>query len=213
MWASSEAKLLSVLDRLGLRYKKAVGEAAFYGPKLDVQQKNVMGKEETIFTIQIDFVLPERFDMKYVGEDGKEHRPVAIHRSSIGCLERTMAFLIEHYAGMFPTWLAPVQIIVMSITDESIPYAKGLIDSLRKAGLRVEADLRNEKIGKKVREARLQRIPYLVTVGQKEAETNEVSVRNRDTQAQAIIPFDAFLKNVVAENQTYALKLNAEQIG
>lgn len=213
MWASSEAQLIGVLDRLGLQYKKAVGEAAFYGPKLDVQQKNAMGKEETIFTIQIDFVLPERFDMKYVGEDGKEHRPVAIHRSSIGCLERTMAFLIEHYAGMFPTWLAPVQVMVMSITDESIPYAKGLVDSLKKAGIRVEADLRNEKIGKKVREARLQRIPYLATVGKKEAESGGVSVRNRDTQAEATIPFETFQKNIVAENETYALKLGAEQAG
>lgn len=212
MWASSEAKLLSVLDRMELKYEIAKGEAAFYGPKLDVQQKNVMGKEETIFTIQIDFVLPERFGMKFTGEDGKEHRPVVIHRSSVGCLERTIAFLIEHYAGAFPTWLAPVQIMVMSITDESIPYGKQVAASMRKAGLRVEEDFRNEKIGKKIREARLQRVPYLVTIGQKEVEGNELSVRNRDTQEQVCIATDNFISNVANENKTYALKLTAEQL-
>jgi len=188
----------------------AKGEAAFYGPKLDVQMRNVLGKEETIFTIQIDFALPERFDMLYTDKDGTQKRPVVIHRASIGCLERTMAFLIEYYAGAFPCWLAPVQVRLLTITDAHLDFARETLSKLTRAGIRCELDGRNETIGKKVREGRLQKIPYLATIGAKEVADESLMVRNRDTGAQSLVGVDRFLENVRRETAEFQLTLAAD---
>lgn len=207
MWQKGESILLGIMEKLGLKYTKGIGDAAFYGPKLDIQMTNVYGKQETVFTIQIDFALPSRFHLLYTDKDGKEQCPVVIHRSSIGCLERTIAFLIEFYGGAFPLWLSPVQAKVISITENQMEYAKEVAELLASKLIRVETDVRSETLNKKIREARLQRIPYLVVLGDKEKEARSVSVRNRDTGEQAVLPLDAFLDRIVAENADYALKL------
>ena len=178
-WEHAQASMKAILDRLGLEYEEAEGEAAFYGPKLDIQARNVHGKEDTIITVQIDFALPERFDMSYVDRDGTKKRPLIIHRTSIGCYERTLAMLVEKYAGALPTWLAPTQVRILPISDNQIEYADELAARLRAQGFRVETDKRSEKIGYKIREGRLERIPYLLTVGDKEVESQTVSVRCR----------------------------------
>ncbi|MFH1269401.1 MAG: threonine--tRNA ligase [Planctomycetota bacterium] len=209
-WEMSEKMLLDIVKKAGLKYEVGKGEAAFYWPKLDVQMRNVLGKEETLFTIQIDFALPERFDMLFTDKDGTQKRPVVIHRASIGCLERTMAFLIEYYAGAFPCWLAPVQVRLMTITDDQVAFARETLSALRRAGIRCELDGRNETIGKKVREGRLQRIPYLATIGAKEVAEGALMVRNRDTGKQSLIPVDRFLENVRREDAEFRLALAAE---
>ena len=158
-----------ILDHLGINYKTAIDEAAFYGPKLDLQIKNVHGKEDTIITVQIDFALPERFDMNYIDKDGVKKRPYVIHRTSIGCYERTLAMLIEKYAGAFPTWLAPLQVKVLPISEKYHDYADIVVAKLKAANIRVEGDYRAEKIGYKIREARNERAPFLLIVGEKEA--------------------------------------------
>ncbi len=210
LWDHAEKTLIEILDQLGVPYETARGEAAFYGPKLDVQMRNVLGKEDTVITIQIDFALPERFELTYVDHRGAEQRPVAIHRASIGCIERTMAFLIEHYAGAFPSWLAPVQARLLTITDDQIPFAREALAAARKCGIRCELDERNEKIGRKMRDARLQRIPYLLVIGAREAEQRCLTVRNRDTGAQQSLPLDAFLSNLCRETAERSLVLSAE---
>lgn len=178
-WEKTQDTMRNILDHLGLDYKEAEGEAAFYGPKLDIQFKNVHGKEDTIITVQIDFSLAERFDMTYVDKDGEKKRPIVIHRTSIGCYERTLAMLIEKYAGKFPSWLAPVQVKVLPISDKYQEYAQSVKMSLQNAGFRVELDDRAEKIGYKIREAQLEKIPYMLVVGEKEAEEGLVAVRSR----------------------------------
>ncbi|MBU1741093.1 MAG: threonine--tRNA ligase, partial [Proteobacteria bacterium] len=198
-------------DKAGLEYSVDRGEAAFYGPKLDVQIRNVLGKEDTIFTIQIDFALPERFDLTYMDQGGRPARPVVVHRSSIGAVERTLAFLIEYYAGAFPVWLAPVQVRVLSVSRDWEEYGARVADRLRAAGLRIETDFRGETLGKKIREARLQRIPYLVIIGEQEAEAGLVSVRNRDTGDQHTLGLDDFVRNLVQEDSAKTLVLEADQ--
>ena len=210
LWPMSEKMLIEIMDKAGIEYVVAKGEAAFYGPKLDVQMRNVLGKEDTIFTIQIDFALPERFDMLYTDRDGTEKRPVVIHRASIGCLERTMAFLIEYYAGAFPCWLAPIQARLMTITDDQLDFARETLGKLQRAGVRAELDGRNETIGKKVREGRLQKIPYLCTIGAKEVEAGSLMVRNRDTGKQNLVTVDQFAENVARENREFSLTLGAD---
>lgn len=207
MWEKGEAVLTGIMDKMEMAYTKSPGDAAFYGPKLDVQMRNVLGKEETIFTVQIDFCLPERFDMTYIDEKGEKARPVVIHRSSIGCLERTIAFLLEFYGGSLPLWLSPVQVKTLTITDAQLEFGKKVDEALRQAGVRTELDVRNEKIGKKLREARLQRIPYLLILGEKEAADGVVTVRNRDTGEQQTVTISDFVKSVVEEDRTKALKL------
>jgi threonyl-tRNA synthetase len=207
MWEKGQGILLRIIEEMGLPYRKSPGDAAFYGPKLDVQMRNVMNKEETLFTVQIDFCMPERFDMTYVDEHGNKARPVVIHRSSIGCLERTTAFLIEHYGGAFPLWFAPVQVRILTITDKQVRYAKEVETALQQAGLRVETDLRNETINKKLREARLQRIPYLLIIGEKEAGAKSVTVRNRETGHQQVMPVGEFVSAAAAEVSNFALTL------
>lgn len=178
-WDEAQSTMKKILDDLGIDYKTGIGEAAFYGPKLDIQVKNVFGKEDTLITLQIDQLLAEQFDMYYIDADGKKKRPYIIHRTSIGCYERTLALLIEKHAGNFPTWLAPVQAIVLPISEKYHDYAEKVVSELKANNMRVEADYRAEKIGYKIREARHNRIPYLLVVGEKEAAECLVSVKSR----------------------------------
>ena len=202
-WERSQAALKQILDDLGIEYEEAVGEAAFYGPKLDIQYKNVWGKEDTIITVQVDFQLAEKFGMTYIDKDGSKKYPIVIHRTSIGCYERTLAMLIEKYAGAFPTWLAPVQIKVLPISDKHVEYADKLFEQFRAAGLRVEVDDRNEKIGYKIREAQLEKVPYMLVVGDKEVEANSVGVRSRKDGDLGAMAVEEFIAKVVKEVENY----------
>ncbi|MDN3364849.1 threonine--tRNA ligase [Priestia megaterium] len=200
MWEKAQSMLKDAMDELDLDYYEAEGEAAFYGPKLDVQVKTALGKEETLSTVQLDFLLPERFDLTYVGEDGKQHRPVVIHRGVVSTMERFVAFLIEEYKGAFPTWLAPVQVQVIPVSPTvHLEYAKEVQEQLQFAGIRVELDSRDEKIGYKIREAQMQKIPYMLVVGDKEVEDKAVNVRKYGEQNSETVDFQAFLQNVKAE--------------
>jgi threonyl-tRNA synthetase len=195
MWEQSEGALRQALKELDVEYYESIGDAAFYGPKLDVQVANVLGKDETISTVQIDFTLPERFKLEYIGEDGQPHQPVMIHRGGISTLERFMAFLIENYAGAFPLWLAPVQAVVIPISDEKHgEYAESVAERLREAGLRVEVDARHERMNAKVRDAQLQKIPYMLVVGDKEAAADSVSVRLRSNENIGAVPIADFIQ-------------------
>jgi len=178
-WAEAQGTMKKILDDLGIDYKIGIGEAAFYGPKLDIQIKNVFGKEDTLVTIQVDQMLAEKFGMEYTDTDGSKKNPYIIHRTSIGCYERTLALLIEKYAGAFPTWLAPVQVKLLPITDGQKEYAREYAKVLKANGVSVEVDDRNEKIGYKIREAQLEKVPYMLIIGEKEKETETVSVRSR----------------------------------
>ncbi|HKV83896.1 MAG TPA: threonine--tRNA ligase [Ktedonobacterales bacterium] len=193
MWQQSEAAMRQALDELGVEYYESVGDAAFYGPKLDVQVANVLGKDETISTVQIDFTLPERFGLEYIGEDGQAHRPVMVHRGIISTLERFMAFLIENYAGNFPVWLAPVQAVVIPIADRHSAYAEQVAERLRMAGLRVDVDARSDRMNAKVRDAQLHKLPYMLVVGDKEAEAGTVSLRLRTNENIGAVPLDDFI--------------------
>jgi threonyl-tRNA synthetase len=193
MWRSSEEALRQALDSLGLEYYEGIGDAAFYGPKLDVQVANTLGKDETISTVQLDFTLPERFELEYIGEDGAPHRPVMIHRGVLSTMERFMAFLIENYAGNFPVWLAPVQAVVIPIADRHVEYAEQVAEKLRAAGLRVEVDVRSERMNAKVRDAQLQKVPYMLVVGDKESAANAVSLRLRTNENIGPVPLEEFI--------------------
>jgi threonyl-tRNA synthetase len=193
MWELAERVLREAMDSLGLPYIEAPGEAAFYGPKLDIQLADVMGHEETYSTIQIDFHLPNQFNLKYVGADGQEHRPVMIHRAIVSTMERMVSYLIELYGGAFPVWLAPVQAVVLPITDRQNPYAKELHQKLLDAGIRAELDDRSEKVNFKIREAQLQKVPFMLVVGDREAQAGQVSVRNRKHGDQGVQDADAFI--------------------
>jgi len=194
MWEKAQSMLKEAMDEMGHDYYEAEGEAAFYGPKLDVQVKTALGKEETLSTVQLDFLLPERFDLTYIGEDGKHHRPVVIHRGVVSTMERFVAFLIEEYKGAFPTWLAPIQAQVIPVSpDVHFDYAKQVQEKLKSEGFRVELDAREEKIGYKIREAQMQKIPYMLVVGDKEIEENAVNVRKYGEQKSETISFEAFL--------------------
>lgn len=201
-WNETEALMKKILDNIGLEYVEADDEAAFYGPKLDVQSKNVYGKEDTIITIQLDFAAAHSFDMTYIDENGDKQYPFVIHRSSIGCYERTLAMLIEKYAGAFPFWICPVQVKVMSLTDRTADYAKSIVEKLKYAGLRAEVDVRNEKIGFKIREAQLEKIPYMIIVGDKEAEENKVSVRSRKEGDLGVMEIEALISKLVEEDKS-----------
>ncbi|MEG1509129.1 MAG: threonine--tRNA ligase [Clostridia bacterium] len=178
-WAKAESTMKVILDHLGLKYTEAIGEAAFYGPKLDVQTKNVYGKEDTIITVQVDMFLAENFDMTFINENGEKQRPYIIHRTSMGCYERTLALLIEKYAGAMPLFIAPVQVKIISLTERQIDLTKQIKQELMSKGIRCELDNRNETVGYKIRSAQLDKVPYMVILGDKEAEMNVVSVRNR----------------------------------
>ena len=195
--------LKSILDNLGIEYVEAEGEAAFYGPKLDIQCKNVWGKEDTIITIQVDFELAHKFDMTYVDSNGEKQYPVIIHRTSLGCYERTLALLIEKYAGALPTWLAPVQVKILPITNAQDDYAAELNKKLLSNGFRVEIDNRNEKIGYRIREAQLSKTPYMIVVGEKEVEENLISIRSRKNGDMGQMNVDEFIAKLRSEVENF----------
>ncbi|ATH62443.1 threonyl-tRNA synthetase [Staphylococcus pasteuri] len=200
MWVKAEKMIKEASDELGLTYEEAIGEAAFYGPKLDVQVKTAMGKEETLSTAQLDFLLPERFELTYIGQDGEQHRPVVIHRGVVSTMERFVAFLTEETKGAFPTWLAPKQVEIIPVNvDLHYDYARLIQDELKSQGVRVEIDDRNEKMGYKIREAQMQKIPYQIVVGDKEVENKEVNVRQYGSQDQETLEKDEFIWNLVDE--------------
>lgn len=193
MWNKAENELREILTELGIDFYEAKGEAAFYGPKLDVQLKSAVGHDVTVSTCQLDFLLPERFELEYIGEDGKPHRPVVIHRAILGTFDRFMCFLIEETKGAFPLWLAPVQVKVLTISDNQIDYAKKIIEKLQKESVRVELDDRNEKIGYKIREAQLEKVPYMLVLGDKEVQSNTVGVRSRTDGDIGAMTLDEFI--------------------
>ena len=204
MWENAESQLRQILTELNINFYEAKGEAAFYGPKLDVQIKTAIGHDITISTCQLDFLLPQRFELEYIGEDGKAHRPIVIHRAILGTFDRFIAFLIEETKGAFPTWLSPVQVKLLPIADAHVEYAKEVQTKLEEAGLRVELDDRNEKIGYKIREAQLQKVPYMLVLGDKEKEAGTVGVRSRTDGDIGAMKLDEFVAKVVEEVKTFA---------
>ncbi|CAM3745728.1 threonine--tRNA ligase [Alicyclobacillus pomorum] len=205
MWEKAQTMLKQAMDDLGLDYVVAPGEAAFYGPKLDVQVKTALGKDETLSTVQLDFHLPNRFDLEYIGEDGKAHRPVVIHRGIVGTMERFVAFLLEQYKGAFPTWLAPVQARIATVAGDYVPYAEEVADRLRQQGFRVEVDGRSEKIGYKIREAQVNKIPYTLVVGEKEQSAGALSVRKYGQGDLGSMSIEAFERQLRKEVDSKAL--------
>lgn len=204
MWENAESQLRQILKELNLNFYEAEGEAAFYGPKLDVQIKTAIGHDITISTCQLDFLLPQRFELEYIGEDGKAHRPIVIHRAILGTFDRFISFLIEETKGAFPMWLSPVQVKLLPIADSHIDYAKEVKEKLENKGVRVELDDRNEKIGYKIREAQLQKIPYMLILGDKEKEAGTVGVRSRKDGDVGAIGTDEFIAKIVEEIETFA---------
>jgi threonyl-tRNA synthetase len=198
-WNEAQSTMAKILDHLEIPYKVGIGEAAFYGPKLDIQIKNVFGKEDTLITIQIDQMLAEKFGMEYIDKDGSKKNPYIIHRTSIGCYERTLALLIEKYAGAFPVWLAPVQVKILPISDNYRDYADKIYYALRDKGFRVQLDDRSEKIGYKIREAQLEKVPYMIIAGEKEMNEGTVSVRSRKKGDLSAMPLDEFVEMIQKE--------------
>ena len=205
-WDEVQGMMGRILDHLEIPYKIGIGEAAFYGPKLDIQIKNVYGKEDTLITIQIDPMIAEKFGMEYVDRDGVKKKPFIIHRTSIGCYERTLALLIEKYAGAFPLWLAPTQVKLLAVADRHLDYAFEVKKALDAAGLRVEVDTRSEKIGYKIREAQMEKVPYMIIVGDKDIEAGTISVRHRKEGDLGAMSIEDFLKIADEEIKTKAIK-------
>ena len=203
MWNTAESQLREILKEANLNFYEAEGEAAFYGPKLDVQIKTALGHDITISTCQLDFLLPRRFELSYIGEDGKEHTPIVIHRAILGTFDRFLSFLIEETKGAFPIWLAPVQVKILPISDTYVKYAKTVKEQLEKEGIRVEVDDRNEKIGYKIRESQVQKVPYMLVVGEKEMEANTVGVRSRKDGDVGAVEVDKFIKTVLEEIKNF----------
>lgn len=200
MWEKAETTLKETLDELNLEYVEAIGEAAFYGPKLDVQVKTALGHDETLSTVQLDYQAAEKFDLSYIGQDGKHHRPIVIHRGVVGTMERFVAFLIEEYKGAFPTWLAPVQAKVIPVSlDAHLDYADKVCEQLRRAGVRVDVDNRDEKIGYKIRSAQTEKVPFALVVGDKEIEENAVNVRRYGEQKSTTVKYDDFEQMIKQE--------------
>jgi len=200
-WEIATNGLKNALDELGLSYKVNEGEGAFYGPKIDFHLKDAIGRTHQCGTIQLDMNLPERFDLTYIGEDGKEHRVIMLHRAVLGSIERFMGILIEHYAGKFPLWLSPVQIVIIPVSEKFVSYALDVEKKFRNSGLRVEVDLSNEKLGYKIRQAQQLKIPYMFVVGEKEVSTDSVSVRHRDRGEEGIHKLEEILKRILEENK------------
>ena len=203
-WEEAQRVMAQILDDLDVKYTVGIDEAAFYGPKLDIQYKNVYGKEDTLVTIQIDMLLAQRFGMYYTDENGEKALPYIIHRTSLGCYERTLAYLIEEYAGAFPTWLAPTQVKLLPITDRTQDYARQVQAELETYGIRCELDARSEKIGKKIRDAQMEKVPYMLVLGDKEAEENVVAVRSRKTGETETMPLADFARKLCEEVRTKA---------
>ena len=205
-WESTQDALRKILVEKELPFTEADGEAAFYGPKIDIQAKNVYGKEDTMITIQLDCAIAENFDMYYIDENGDKIRPYIIHRTSMGCYERTLAWLIEKYAGKFPTWLCPEQVRVLPISDKYNAYAKKVCEQLRKNGVDADIDSRSEKIGFKIRAARLDKLPYMLVVGKQEEEDGTVSVRSRFAGNEGVKPLDTFIDQICKEIRTKEIR-------
>lgn len=208
-WEMATKALMDVLKDDGLSYEVNEGEGAFYGPKIDVKLRDALGRQWQCATVQCDFTLPERFDLSYIGSDGEKHRPVMLHRVILGAMERFIGILIEHYAGAFPLWLAPVQAVILTVTDRNIPYGEKIYQRLCDEGIRAECDFRNEKLGFKIREAQLQKIPYMLVIGDKEQETETIAPRRRDGADLKGMPVDSFLELVHEERkipEAYAVK-------
>lgn len=201
MWETAESQLREILTKLNLNFYEAEGEAAFYGPKLDVQIKTAVGHDVTISTCQLDFLLPQKFKLEYIGKDGEAHRPVVIHRAILGTFDRFLAFLIEETKGAFPLWLAPVQVKVLPISEKHVEYANKIYEEMFKLGIRVEVDADNEKIGYRIRKAQLEKVPYMLVVGDKEQETNMVAVRSREDGDIGTKTIEEFIKEVQEEKE------------
>ena len=197
MWETAESQLREILKELDIEFYEAEGEAAFYGPKIDIQIKTALNHDITIPTCQLDFALPERFELEYIGEDGKAHRPVVIHRAILGSSDRFISFLLEETKGNLPVWIAPLQVKILPITDNQHEYAYKVTEQLQAKGIRVEVDDRNEKTGYKIREAQLHKIPYMLVVGAKEVEGNTVSVRSREDGDIGVKPIEEFEKEIL----------------
>ena len=197
-WNRATQALRQALEESGLAFQINEGEGAFYGPKIDVKLKDALGREWQCATIQVDFAMPDRFELSYIGADGEKHRPVMVHRVILGAMERFIGVLTEHFAGAFPTWLAPVQVILLTVTDPQIPYGEKIYQHLLQAGMRVEKDFRNEKLGLKIREAELQKIPYMVVLGDREVKQNLLSPRARSGKTLAAMPVEGFI-NIIRE--------------
>jgi threonyl-tRNA synthetase len=203
-WALAEGALRKACDRLGINAAVIPDEAAFYGPKIDIKLVDAIGRLWQLSTVQFDTFLPRRFELEYVAEDGKKHRPLMVHRALYGSIERFFGILVEHYAGAFPVWLAPVQAAVLPITDRQNSYAREIYQKLKDDGFRVHLDDRNEKVNAKIREAQLQKVPYMLVVGEREAQSGQVSVRNRKHGDQGAVPVEAFIsrlsQNIAGKN-------------
>jgi threonyl-tRNA synthetase len=199
-WEQAQREIKEVADEMGLNYFIGIGEASFYGPKIDFMVKDAIGRTWQLGTVQVDYVMPERFQLEYVGADGQKHRPVIIHRAPFGSMERFVGLLIEHYAGEFPLWLAPVQAVVLPITDGQLEYAQKVVAQMSEAGLRVEIDSRNEKIGYKIREHEVKKIPFMLVVGEKEKEANSVSVRQHKKGDIGVMPVNEVIQKLLQEN-------------
>ncbi len=197
-WQRAEAALMEALESMGQNYEVGVGEAAFYGPKIDFQVRDAHRREFTNSTVQVDFQLPERFDLEYVAEDGSRQRPVMVHRGAAGAMERLFSYLIERWVGAFPTWLHPVQVVIIPITDAEAAYARSVADRLRKKGLRVEVDDRSERMQRKIRDAQARKVPYMAIAGSREAESAHVNVRDRAGK-QTDESLEAFAERVAQE--------------
>ena len=203
--------LRKILVEKNVPFVEEEGEAAFYGPKIDIQAKNVYGKEDTMVTIQLDCAIAENFDMYYIDQNGDKKRPYIIHRTSLGCYERTLAWLIEKYAGKFPTWLCPEQVRVLPISDKYMDYADQVAKELKKNGVDVTVDTRSEKIGYKIREARLDKLPYMLVVGQQEEADGTVSVRSRFTGDEGVKPLAEFVDQICKEIRTKEIREEIKQ--
>ena len=210
-WETTQDAIRNILVDQGVPFVEAEGEAAFYGPKIDIQAKNVYGKEDTMITIQLDCAIAENFDMYYIDQNGEKQRPYVIHRTSMGCYERTLAWLIEKYAGKFPTWLCPEQVRVLPISEKFADYAEEVNKELKRNGILSTVDNRSEKIGYKIREARLQKLPYMLVVGAQEQETGKVSVRSRFAGDEGQKDLKDFLSAICEEIRTKEIRQEVEE--
>jgi len=207
VWERAEGALRSAVENRGIQYTPMIGEAAFYGPKVDFMVRDALGREWQCATIQLDFNQPENFELEYIGEDGQPHRPVMIHRAVTGSTERFMAMLIEHFAGAFPVWLSPLQVMVIPIADRHIEYADKVAETLKAAGIRVEVDVRGERMNAKVRDAQMQKVPYMLVVGDKEAAANAVAVRLRTNENLGALPLVDFMERIADRVRTKSREL------
>jgi len=200
IWELATSALKNCLDELGKPYEINEGDGAFYGPKIDIKLKDALDRKWQCATIQCDFNLPERFDLTFVGQDNQRHRPVMLHRVILGSIERFISILIEHYKGAFPLWLAPVQVLVLNISDNQLDYAKEVVENLRMNDIRVEEDFRNEKLGYKIREAQMRKIPYIVIIGDKEKESRTLSIRTREKEEKKDVKIEDFITEIKEKN-------------